>query len=169
MSAATPANLGPTQADALAILLELEAHWMNVPTAVTTESARAMLAGLVAKQKAFDAYRAQLVAYNQRFRPTYDGLRPVGTPARLAAWCRTMADVYQRAGHAECPVDLLEQVHRCADRLSARLKRDRFCRPAPLKTTADAIAAFSTVAEWCDTLLPPVADKQCRQFKGIAS
>jgi hypothetical protein len=157
MTHSTPTNLDVTQADALAHLVELEARWVNVQSAVATESASASLAGLVAKQKAFDGYHAQLVAYNQRYRPAYHGLRPVNTAVRLAAWCRTMADLYGRAGRAECPVHLLEQAHRCADRLGARLNRDLVCRPAAVTNTAEAIAGLGAVAEWCDGLLPTVA------------
>ena len=154
----TTTYLDATQADALAHLVELEARWVNVPLAVATASAKASLAGLVAKQKAFDAYRDQLVAYNQRYRPAYDGLRPVNTAPRLAAWCRKMADLYRRAGGAECPVHLVEQAHRCADRLGARLNRDLFCRPADVTSTADAIERLGAVAEWCDGLVPAAAD-----------
>ena len=76
----------PRRDDVSARLVELEARWGNVPLAVASDSASASLAGLVAKQKAFDAYRAQPVSYNQRFRPVYDGQRPVNSPVRLAAW-----------------------------------------------------------------------------------
>jgi hypothetical protein len=152
------------QADALAHLVELEARWVNVPAAVTTASASASLAGLVAKQKAFDGYHAQLVAYNQRYRPAYHGLRPVNTAVRLAAWCRKMAELYTRAGQAECPVHLLEQAHRNADRLGARLNRDLVCRPAQVASTADAIAGLGAVAEWCDSLLFPAADDKCKEM-----
>jgi hypothetical protein len=154
MNPSTPTNTDATQADALARLVELEARWVNVPLAVATDSAAASLAGLVAKQKAFDAYRAQLVSYNQRYRPVYDGQRPVNTAVRLAAWCRTMADLYRRAGRAECPVNLLEQAHRGADRLGTRLNRDLIARPAAVTSTADAIAGLGAVANWCDGLVP---------------
>jgi hypothetical protein len=160
MTTLTPACPDAAQADALANLVELEARWMNVPVAVPTDSATASLAGLVAKQKAFEAYRAQKVAYNQRFHPAYHGQRPVTTAVRLAAWCRTMADLFRRAGQAECPVNVLEQAHRCADRLGSRLNRDLVCRSAPGTTTADAIAGLGTVAAWCDSLLPADADGQ---------
>ena len=160
MIPSTPIPSDTAQVDALAHLVELEARWVNVPLAVATTSTKASLAGLVAKQKAFDAYRGELVAYNKRYRPAYDGLRPVNTAARLAAWCRAMADLYRRAGRAECPVHLLEQAHRFADRLGARLNRDVVGRPAAVTSTADAIASLKAVAEWCDGLLPAAADGQ---------
>jgi hypothetical protein len=157
MIPSTATNSDATRADALAHLVELEARWMNVPSAVATASASVSLAGLVANQKAFDAYRSHLVAYNRRYRPVYDGVRPANTAARLAAWCRTTADLYRRAGRAECPVDLLEQAHRCTDRLGTRLNRNLVCRPAAVTSTADAIAGLAAVADWCDGLVPPVA------------
>jgi hypothetical protein len=168
MILSTSTNPDAAQADALAHLVELEARWVNVPLPVVTDSARASLAGLVAKQKAFDAYHAQMVAYNQRYRPAYHGLRPVCTAVRLAAWCRTMADLYTRAGQIECPVQLLEQAHRNADRLGGRLNRDLVCRPAHVMRTADAIAGLRAIAKWCEGLLPFVADEPLRPLNGIA-
>ncbi len=169
MIPSTSTDSDAVQADALARLVELEARWVSVPSAVATASASASQAGLVAKQKAFDAYHTQLVTYNQRYRPAYHGDRPVNTAARLAAWCRTMADLYTRAVQAECPVSLLEQAHRCADRLGTRLNRDLVCRPAAVTSTADAIADLKAVAKWCDRLLPSAEDEQCRQLKERAS
>jgi hypothetical protein len=151
MTPPSPAPTPATQADALARLVELEAHWLNVPPAVTAGSAAASLAGLVAKQKAFEAYRVGLAEYNRRHRPAYDGLRPANTAARLAAWCRGMADLYRRAGGADCPVHVVEQAHRGADRLGARLNQAAPGRPA-VATTADAITALTAVADWCDGL-----------------
>ena len=158
MTSATPDYPDDAQADALAHLVELEARWVSVPVAVATESASVSVAGLVAKQKAFDAYHAGRVAYNQRFRPAYHGQRPVTTAVRLAAWCRTMADLYRRAGRSECPVHILDQAYRCADRLRIRLSRDPVRRPEVVTTTAGAIAGLEAVAAWCDGLLPPGSD-----------
>jgi hypothetical protein len=157
------------QADALAHLVELEACWANVPLPVVKDSATASLASLVAKQKAFDAYHAHMVAYNQRYRPAYHDLRPICTAVRLAPWCRWMADLYARAGQTECPVQLLEQAHRNVDRLGSRLNRDLVCRPTHVMRTADAIAGLRAIAKWCDGLMPSVADEPLRPLNGIAS
>jgi hypothetical protein len=150
-----PSPPDATQADALAHLVELEARWTNIPLAAMTDSPGASLAGLVAKQKAFDAYHAKLVAYNRLHRPTYDGQRPVTTPVRLAVWCRKMSELYRHASGAECPVNLLEQAHRCADRLGIRLNRDLVGRPTNVTRTAEAIAGLEALAAWCDGLTPP--------------
>jgi hypothetical protein len=149
-------HLAPTcpdasQTDALARLIELEARWSNVPVAVPTASPSASLAGLVAKQKAFDAYHVQLVRYNREYHPAYHGQRPVTTAVRLAAWCRSMADLYGRASRVDCPVNLLEQAHRAADRLGARLNQEPIGRHEA-NTTPEAIAGLHSVAEWCDGL-----------------
>jgi hypothetical protein len=156
MTLLTFARSDTTQADALAHLIELEAHWVTVPVAVPNASGVGSLAGLVAKQKAFEAYHVQQVAYNQQYRPAYHGQRPVTTAIRLAAWCRTMADLYRRAERAECPVNVLEVAHRCADRLGRRLSCELFIRPANLTTTAEAIAGLEAIAGWCDGLPPAV-------------
>jgi hypothetical protein len=66
MIPSTSADSDAAQAPALAQLVELEAGWLNVPLPVVTDSASARRAGLVAKQKAFDAYHARLLAYNQQ-------------------------------------------------------------------------------------------------------
>ena len=152
MTPLTPTYLDASQA-APAQLVDLEARWANLPVAVATESVSASLAGLFAKQKTFDAYQTALVAYNQRYRPAYHGRRSVSTTSRLALWCRSMADLYRRAARAECPTNVLEQAHRCADRLGKRLNRGIVCRPATVRVTADVIAGLTAIAEWCDRLL----------------
>jgi len=152
MALPTPAPPDAAQAEALALLVELEAHWQNVPVAAAQRSAREGLFGLRAKQRAFDAYHARLVAYNQRYRPAHEAERPLSSPARLAAWCRAMSGLYRRAARAECPVHLLEKAYRCADRLGARLAADFIRRPPPVTTTADAVTGLGAIADWCDAL-----------------
>jgi hypothetical protein len=166
MTTLTPTCSDAAQADALAQLVELEARWVNLPVAATTESASASLAGLVAKQKAFDAYHARQVAYNQRYRPAYNGQRPVTTAVRLAVWCRMMADLFRQAGRDECPVNVLELAHRCADRLARRLNQDIACRPATITSTADAIAELDAIAKRCEELLPAVTVNQSLRVVG---
>jgi hypothetical protein len=152
MAQPTPVPPDAAQAEALALLVELEACWQNVPAAPAGGSAREGLLGLRAKQRAFDAYHAQLVAYNKRYRPVHEAERPLSSPARLAAWCRAMSGLYRRAGHAACPVHLVEKAYRCADRLGARLAADFVRRPPPVTTTADAIEGLGAIADWCDAL-----------------
>jgi hypothetical protein len=151
MTIAIPTGSDATQADALAILVELEARWETIPVAAATAAPRESMAALVAKQKAFDAYHVQMVAYNRQYHPAYHGQRPATTAVRLAAWCRSMADLYGRAGQVNCPVNVLEQAHRAADRLGVRLNRESLGRQAA-NTTPEAIAVLRSVAEWCDGL-----------------
>jgi len=67
------AQLSAPQANALAAVLELEAVWENVPVAAAGTTTGELLRGLTAKQRAFDAYRAQQLAYNRQFRPAHHG------------------------------------------------------------------------------------------------
>jgi hypothetical protein len=146
-------HLTAAQADALAVVVELESLWENVPSAAAQTSASEGWRGLNAKQRAFDAYHSHLVAYNRQYRPSHFGERPATTPSRLGAWCRKMAQLYGRVDRAECPVALLEKVHRYADRLAVRLNATPCVRGTPQTSTADAVADLGAVAEWCDGLV----------------
>ena len=92
-----------------------------------TSSAPAASLGLRAKQRAFDAYHALLVAYNRQYRPPHEAERPLSTPARLAAWCRTVRDLFRRAAPADCPVHALEKAFRRPQALTGagQIKRIR--------------------------------------------
>jgi hypothetical protein len=144
------AHLSPAQANSLAAIIELEAVWENIPAVAAGASSGDALRGLTAKQRAFDAYRASLVAYNREYRADYHGERPATTPKRLGAWCRRLAGLYRRADGAVCPVQVLEKAHRCADRLAARLGVAACSRLAP--ASGDAATDLGSIADWCEGL-----------------
>src|SRR5438046_676359 len=63
-------NLEPTQAAELSLLLDLEAGWQNLlETASPAPRGTAALQDLRGKQKAYEAFRDKLVAYNARYSP----------------------------------------------------------------------------------------------------
>src|SRR5207248_1845551 len=116
-TAETAGNLDPAQAEALALVVELEAQWENMPKGASRDDASATVQNLHAKQKAYNSYHAKLVAYNRRYRPAHEGERLVNTPIRFGIWCRKLLDLYLRLEHnaqAKCPVHLLEKTYRCA-------------------------------------------------------
>jgi hypothetical protein len=142
------AQLSSGEANALAAIIELEAAWENVPATVAGASPGDSLRSLTAKQRAFDAYRAGLVAYNRHYRADYRGERPATTPKRLGAWCRRLAELYRRADRTACPVQVLEKAHRCADRFADRLA----VVACPRAATGDSAADLGSIADWCDRL-----------------
>ena len=154
MTLATAAYTDQAQAEALARLVEVEALWENMPPAGTrNKEAPGSVRNLRDKQKAFDSYRAHLVAYNRRYDPAYEAEWAANTPARLAAWCRRMRDLFQRIPDTEpCPVHLMDKVYRRADRIGVRLAKEPVGRTTPLEHVRDAIHDLGAVAEWCDAL-----------------
>src|SRR5262245_51363625 len=95
------------QAMALAALVELEALWENLPKGDPQDSVKASVQGLRAKQGAYDAYHAKLVAYNRRYRPAHEAEAVATSPVRLGKWCRRMRDLLGRLDHeATCPIHL---------------------------------------------------------------
>jgi hypothetical protein len=149
-------HLAPSQAAELARLVDLEACWENlrkgplpgpVATSLTQE--------LKARQRAYDAFHDLLVAYNRRYAPAHVPELLLNTPVRLAAWCRTMRDLYRQAeqspqGH--CPVHLLEKAHRWAEGISARLHKAPLSRPVPPATIRAAIDDLGALVQWCDEM-----------------
>ena len=86
----TPAGtLEPAQAAELALLVELEARWENLrkPPSPTPEVPYSTQE-LHGRQKTYEAFRARLAAYNQRYRPAHIPELLLNTPARLGLWCR---------------------------------------------------------------------------------
>src|SRR5262245_20135037 len=93
-------NLDPAQAIELSLVVDLEARWENLRNAPRQNRAvGASTQDLHRKQKAYDAFRAKLVAYNNRFKPPHRPESLLNTPVRLAKWCRTMRDLYLRVEH----------------------------------------------------------------------
>jgi hypothetical protein len=145
-------SLDLAQAGELSLLVDLEARWENLRKLNLGHS----LQDLKARQKAYDAFHAKLVAYNRRYTPTHVTELLLNTPLRLALWCRKMRDLYRQVepipqGH--CPVHLLEKAYSCADLLATRLHTDPMNRPAALLgASQDTAGTLEALAQWCDAL-----------------
>jgi hypothetical protein len=110
---------------------------------------------LLEVQKAYDAFRNKLTAYNKRHKPAHLPDLLLNTPSRLALWCRAMRQLYLQVEHdpqVQCPLQLLEKAYRCADRISVRLNKDPVSRPEPPGTIRGAIEHLGALVQWCDNL-----------------
>ena len=149
-------NLDPAQTAALALLVDLEARWENLRTTSSrVPEGRSTLQDLQVKQKAYDAFRAKLVAYNHRYKPAHVPELLLNTPSRLGTWCWAMRDLYlqvERDPLGHCPVHLLEKAYRWTDRLGIRMNKDRLSRAAPPGTIRAAIQNLEALGRWCDDL-----------------
>ena len=149
---AAAGSLDLAQAAELSLLVDLEARWENLRKLNLGHSHQA----LKARQKAYDAFRFKLVAYNRRYTPTHVPELLLNTPLRLALWCRKMRDLYRQVEHipqGHCPVHLLEKAYRCADHLATRLHTGPASRPAALPGIShDTAGALEALAQWCDAL-----------------
>lgn len=154
MNPSSLAHADRTQVEALALLVEAEARWENLPLADVRDKAVSARQTLLNKQKAFDAYRTHLTAYIGRYGRTPDAEWSTSTPVRLAAWCRRMRDVFRQVlPTSGCPIHLMEKAYRRADHIATRLGRKPVGRTTPLADLQDAIGDLATVAEWCDGLV----------------
>jgi hypothetical protein len=135
----------------LAELVEAEAAWENIPVTLPPD-VTAAVAGLRAKQAAYDAYRAKLVAFNARFKPGHVGGGTYATPARLAAWCRKTRDIFRELDPAApCPVHLMAKARRFAGRVAA-LTGGAAPSPTAPSDVGGAIRELDGIADWCDGL-----------------
>src|SRR5262249_17574001 len=144
--------LDPAQATALARLVDLEARWENLRKA---PGVGATTQDLHTKQKAYEAFHAQLVAYNKQYTPAHVAELLLNTPSRLGKWCRAMRDLYLRVEHdprGHCPVHLLEKAYGWADRIGVRMNRGRAGRSTPPGTMQAAIRDLEALGRWCDDL-----------------
>src|SRR5262249_22601140 len=119
-------SLGPAQAADLSLLVDLEACWENL-----RQTSPGDLHDLHGRQKAYDSFPTKLVAYNRKYRPAHVPELLLSTPSRLRRWCQAMRRLYLQVEHdpkGHCPVYLLEKAYRRADRISARLNKDRVKR-----------------------------------------
>ena len=149
-------NLDPSQAADLALLVDLEARWENLraPRSCTTEGPCAA-DDLQARQKAYDAFRARLRAYNRRYAPEHVSERLLNTAARLGKWCRGVLDLYRLAEHdprVGCPVHLLEKAYRHAEWLAAKAGGPPTGRSEPPVNVPAALRDLEALAAWCDGL-----------------
>jgi len=150
-------NLDPAQATELSLLVDLEARWENLrkPTSERV-GVGIVMKDLSAKQKAYDAFRSRLVAYNKRYTPAHVPELLLNTPSRLGTWCRRMRNLYLRIEHdphRHCPVHLLEKAYRRADQIGVRVNKSLVRRATPSATIADAIKDLESLVQWCDEVI----------------
>lgn len=146
--------LSLAQAVELALLVDLEACWENLRLTAEGDVAPGTTSrDLHARQKAYEAFRARLAAYNRRYAPAHLPELLLNTPPRLGAWCRKMRDLYLQVEHdpkAHCPAHLLEKAYRRADRIGARLNRGPVPRAAPAAGIRNAVEQLEALARWCE-------------------
>jgi hypothetical protein len=155
-------NLDPAQARELSLLVDLEARWENLrKTPSWHGDVGASTKDLHGKQRAYEAFRSGLVAYNARYQPAHVPELLLNTPARLGAWCRRMRQLYlqvEQAPQGRCPVHVLEKAYRWADQIGTRVNQGRVSRATPPGTVRDAIRDLETLIRWCDDLAGARAD-----------
>jgi len=156
MKEASVRTLDPAQAKELALLVDLEARWENLrKPPLQAAEAGATMQDLQVKQKAYDAFRAQLVAYNKQYTPAHAPELLLNTPSRLGIWCRTMRDLYllvEQDPQGHCPVYLLEKAYRWANHVGTRMNKDRVSWPTPPGNIQAAIRDLEALGQWCDDL-----------------
>jgi hypothetical protein len=149
-------EIGAAQAAELIVLLDLEARWENLRAARQgTPRVSSSAQDLQGMQKAYDAFRVQLKAYQARFSPTHAPELLLNTPARLGGWCRQVRDLHLRAGQsaqAHSPVHLLEEAYRWADRLAGKKGKDCMSRATPPGPAEAVFRDLEALAAWCDAL-----------------
>jgi hypothetical protein len=100
-------------------------------------------------QKAYEAFKAKLGAYNKSFLPAHVPELLLNTPVRLGRWCLVMLDLYRSIEddpEAHCPADLMAKAYWWADRVAGRMGKDRFSPrppPADIHTVIGDLAALS--------------------------
>jgi hypothetical protein len=166
-------NLDPAQAIELSVLVELEARWENLRKIPSrTQEGESGTKTLLGAQKAYDAFRSKLVAYNQQYTPAHVPELLLNTPSRLALWCRAMRDLYLQVAHdskVPCPHELLEKAYQWADRINDRLNKDRVNRPASPGTIRTAIENLGVVVQWCEDLAKAATPPTSPDFAPAAS
>jgi hypothetical protein len=154
MREAASGTFPAAQAAELALLVDLEARWENLRKTPAPDVSAATL-DLADRQKSYEAFRAKLVAYNDRHTPAHVPELLLNTPSRLGAWCRRMRDLYRQVEHdprGHRPAHLLEKAYRWADRVGVRLNKPLISRSPTPATIAAAIQDLEAVAAWCDQL-----------------
>jgi hypothetical protein len=148
--------LDATQAKELWQLVDLEACWENLRKPSSGQLAAGItLKDLSAKQKAYDAFRIRLVAYNKRHTPAHVPELLLNTPSRLGTWCRTMRNLCLQMEHdpqGHCPVHVLKKAYRWADQIGVRMNKSLVSRTAPSATIGEAIRELEGLVQWCDDM-----------------
>jgi hypothetical protein len=155
MRAAAVVATSLEQAIDLSLLVDLEARWENLRKAPPPEGGHGTQ-DLQGRQRAYDAYRAKLGAYNKRYAPAHVPELLLNTPSRLGAWCRAMRDLYlqvEQHPRGHCPAHLLEKAYRQADRVGARLNKEPVRRSPPPGTIRAAVLELEALGRWCDGLV----------------
>jgi hypothetical protein len=157
MREATVGKVDSAKATNLSVLVDLEARWENLrKTRSRDPQSRSTLQDLQSKQKAYEAFRAKLLAYNKQFKPAHVPELLLNTPARLGIWCRSMRDLFLQVENdtqSHCPVHLLEKAYRWADLLGTRLNKPLASRSSTLPAnTRAAIRDLEALSQWCDDL-----------------
>ena len=156
MKEASVRMLDPSQATELALLVDLEALWENLrKTPFQASEAGDTMQDLQRKQKAYDAFHAQLVAYNKLYTPAHVPELLLNTPSRLGIWCRKMRNLYlimENDPQGHYPVNLLEKAYRWADHVGIRMNKDRLIRSTASSTIRSAIRDLEALSQWCDDL-----------------
>ena len=145
----------PEQAMDLSLLVDLEARWENLRKTPSPAGGHGTQ-DLQDRQRAYDTYRAKLVAYNKRYAPAHVPELLLNTPSRLGAWCRAMRDLYlqvEQDPRGHCPAHLLEKAYRRADRVGARLNKEPVRRSPPPGTIRAAVLELEALGRWCDDLV----------------
>jgi hypothetical protein len=150
MNQAPVGSLDAGQAVALALLVDLEARWENLREHLPP-SARAgiSLHDQSAKQKAYDAFRARLAAYNKRYKPAHVPELLLNSPRRLGVWCRSMRDLYLQVGDdavIPCPANLLDKAFRWADQIGARMDKSLVSRTTAPTALGDPMQVLPNAA-----------------------
>jgi hypothetical protein len=146
----------PAQAASLSLLVDLEARWENLRASRSRDpQVGSSLQDLQSKQKAYEAFRTRLAAYNKRFKPAHVPELLLNTPSRLGTWCRSMRALYVQVennpqGH--CPVHLLEKAYRWADQLGKHMNKPLASRPTPPANIGSAIRELEALGQWCQEL-----------------
>jgi hypothetical protein len=144
------------QAAELSLLVDLEARWENLRrTPLQPPEVESSTQDLHGKQKAYESFHTKLVSYNKQYTPAHVPEMLLNTPSRLARWCRMMRDLYLRVEHdprGHCPVHLLEKAYRWAERVGARMNKERLSRSTPPSTIGAAIRDLKALGQWCDDL-----------------
>jgi hypothetical protein len=154
--------LDPVQAAELTWLVDLEARWENLRhDRARARQAQAPTDDLLEMQKAYDAFRSKLNAYNKLYEPAHVPELLLNTPARLGKWCRAMSEVYacvENDPQGHCPTALLKKAYRYADQVAARLSTDPFPPPSATADIQGTIYYLNALSQWCDQQVaaPPV-------------
>jgi hypothetical protein len=149
------ANLDLAQAKELALVVDLEARWENLRSSSQAAKNSPTIQDLHAKQKAYEAFRLKLAAYNKRYAPAHIPELLLNTGIRLGGWCRSMRDLYQKIEHdpqTQCPAHLLEKAYRWADLVAGKENKPRIERSGPPANVAVAIRELDALCQWCSEL-----------------